>query len=530
MSRFATRTSDFEAKAVLCALLIWLGFLVFHPIIRLAFDIELGPADSLELIAGQELKLNYRTRQPPLYTWFISISGQVFGPGALASQIVKYGFMAIAGLGFYLAGLSATKDRKKAALGSLAALLIFNVGFTIHDQSTHSVALIAAIALLCAGYMALCRSETPVAYVIIGVAGAIAVLSKHSGWILVLAFPFAFLLSKKLRPRILNLKLASAVAATLIAALPLIYFLLINHDEATRHLGSTVGVSAGGHPLWQLLRGQAHLVGGAVALSLPLAVLLAACFGSRGFVPAVAKRPSAGAGHVSSVPDAVKIMFASGFIGLGAIAIGLLVSGAGKFPSRHLLVVMLPIALALTWGIPSKALHWRNVRRFLVIVALLQVGLMITRTGSYALPGKPFCNRCNHLLPTKQLAAWIETEGYAGAIIVTGDRLTGGHLISRLQTDRVVYLGLPRSARPNNLAILNDARQTCIFITRSDAKTMDESPKFEEVLTSNSVRAPNYETVTARWPKRIDGRVRRTTWKIWKLSRTDPLCSSSGQN
>lgn len=191
MSRLATRTSDFEAKAVLCALLIWLGFLVFHPIIRLAFDIELGPADSLELIAGQELKLNYRTRQPPLYTWFISISGQVFGPGALASQIVKYGFMAIAGIGFYLAGLSATNDRKKAALGSLAALMIFNVGFTIHDQSTHSVALIAAIALLCAGYMALCRSETPFACVIIGVAGAIAVLSKHSGWILVLAFPFA---------------------------------------------------------------------------------------------------------------------------------------------------------------------------------------------------------------------------------------------------------------------------------------------------------------------------------------------------
>jgi len=547
---------NFTAPALIVVALIWAAFVLLHPLLRLSFDIGLGPADSLELIAGQDVKYNYRARQPPLYTWLIALAYDWIRPIDVGVKVVKYGLMAIAGLGFYMAGLAATGDRLKAALGTLMALMLFNVGFTIHDQSTHSVALIASVGLLAWGYMAIARSVhvdgvTSLRACLIAVlAGAIAVLSKHSAWLLLIAFPLALLAVRDLRQNVSIVRLAAVMLVTLTLAAPLIYFLIAHIGETAHHVEATLGHGRDMNPIWSLLRAQLLLAGGLVALVGPVMLIAAMTIWRRNAAakeeqdasratpsgesrgrPPVTRELASFYGNATPM---TRVMVLTGMITLAIYAAILVVSGASKVPSRHLIIAAIPLALSIAWASPRERVTPQAVARFLMIVILAQGALLLSRAAGYAFPGQPFCSDCHQAVPVDRLAGWLRQTGYATGTIITEDRITAGNVLRFLPDVRVVYTRLPTTARPaqnrpnrpSRHAGLRPAtaKNACTFVSRRNPSNVRVHATYDRYDLPSLLRQSPVEAVTFDWPTPVNSDVRRSTWYIVALPATARIC------
>lgn len=520
--RAVTPSAGAASSFVLFAVLIWILFCAIHPLIRLAFDLALGPADSLEMLASQDLKFNYRPRQPPFYSWLMWSSTQVFGPTPLAVQVVKYGLMAIAGFGFFMAGLAATGDRVRAALGMLMVLMVFNVGFTIHDQSTHSVGLIAGLGLLFWGYAGLARDDGWRTYALIGIAGAISVLSKHSAWLVVIAFPLAFMVIPRLRPRVLSLKFAAALSLTILAALPLLMFLLENRQAAAGHLSETISVKPGEAAGWlNPLTALGTLAGGWLILVVPIAGVLAVAFTElrgrwRDWTPGA---------DTDATSDIARAIWLGVAIILAVIAIGLLAAGAAKIPSRHLLIAVIPTALILAWNIPSAAITHDGLIRLLVIVAGLQAASAVSRVAVYAYPGKPLCKRCNHVLPIRDLAHAITQRIGTPATLVSNARVSIGNLRTFLPDTRMVFTGLPTTAAPAaRTALAPGVDQTCYFLLRGENGRPTAHRSFDNAAILDATRKAEPVLISLPWPRVIGDANRTTTWQLLPLPASLEVC------
>ncbi|MEM9029446.1 MAG: glycosyltransferase family 39 protein [Pseudomonadota bacterium] len=512
--------------ALWCFVLISVAFAVGHAALRLSFDVALNPADSLEIIASQDLKPNYSPRQPPLYTWLMWGAVQVLGPGALAVQIVKYGLMSIAAIGFYTAGLAATKEHVRAAIGALSVLMLFNVGFTIHDQSTHSVALIAAIGLLCLGYAMLGRDARISGFVVIAVSGALAVLSKHSAWILLVAFPAAFLLQNSLRQRILSPKFLAAMATIVVAALPMILFLLVHRDETAGHLTGTFAMKPD-ESIWiGRLWAQAMLFGGALILLGPVALLLWLTFPEARFGWTSVVKKADVLTSVRALRPVPQAFVTAALIAFVVIVVGLIASGATKVPSRHLLVVAIPLTLALAWCLPLGSLNLRNFFRFAGIVVALQLALMASRAAGYAFPGKPFCKRCSQAMPVAALAERLDSLGLSHATLITEDRVPGANLRTFLPNLRVIYLVLPNWVAPKQvMAEATDDQAKCVYLGQGSKKPIWKAHNSfaPETLRAEVAKVTPIE-FSAPWPQMLNGERRVSTWRIYPLPAELEVC------
>jgi hypothetical protein len=528
-NRTDTPGGDLPATGfVLAAILVWIAFCVIHPMIRLAFDLVLGPADTLELIASQDLKLNYRSRQPPFYSWLMWSATQAFGPTPLAVQVVKYGLMAVAGFGFFMAGLAATGDRVRAALGMLMILMIFNVGFTIHDQSTHSVSLIAGLGLLFWGYARLVRHDGWATYLLIAAASAMSVLSKHSAWLVIVAFPLAMLFVPTLRARVLSAKFAISFVLVLLAVTPLLLFLLENRADAAGQLSETISIKQGEGASWlNPLTALGTLVGGWFILAVPVAGLLLIAFGglARNWRPWLA----AALGHDGPVTTVARAWSIGIALIIAIIAIGLLVAGAAKVPSRHLLIAVIPTVLVLAWALPSRTLNARGLMRLLAIVVALQAVTVVSRLAVYAYPGQPLCKRCSHVLPAPDLADAIRARIGEPATLVSDSRVSVGNLRTYLRGTRVVFTWLPKSAAPGPHAANGGARERgCYFLMRRLERQPTGHPSFDMEAIRAATATAEPVTITLKWPRVIGDETRETTWVLLPLPAELDVCGLSG--
>ena len=236
----------------------------------------------------------YQAAQPPLFTWLVWFVAQITGPVPLAIQIVKYGLMLAAGWLAYLAGREATGRRDTALIGSFAILLPFNVGITIHDQSTHTVALIAAMCALIYSAARLVRRGDAVAYLALALALISGILSKHSFIILAAALIAAMAADPAARRLLLDRRFAVVIAVVMVALAPFALWMLDNRTDAAASLARTIHEKPDRNAVMAIGRGLVMLAGGIAALVLPVAVLLALCFPglSRRFKALVERTPA----------------------------------------------------------------------------------------------------------------------------------------------------------------------------------------------------------------------------------------------
>jgi len=497
----------------------WLAFGLAHALVRLAFDHSLSPADSLEVIAAQDFRISYRAAQPPLFTWALWASNEVLGPTQLSLQLVKYFIMLVAGLLFYLASLAATADRALSVMASLSMLLLFNVGLSIHDQSTHSIALIAALGGLVYGYALLAQAPSFRAYAVIAAAMIAGFLSKHSFGVIAVAMPLAFMLDRELRSRILSWRFTVMLLVAAVALTPFLAYMLAHRADAASRLSKTLHGSAAA-PMWQILiMGQVQLVGGLAIVIGPLMLALAFVF------PGFWK--NAVAAHraiIARQPGDIAIdVLRAAWIATLAVAIAVAALAAERVPSRHLLMIVLPAALAMVWlvarsGPPSR----KQLRAMLGVVAVSQTALMGVRLGTYVAPGWPFCSGCHHLIPVGRLAELLKRRGLGSATLVVEEPVTGANLLPHMPSARVVLLRLPKAAAPH-VKIADQARTCALVRLQANAADIAMHPSFRAALNGASPSMGDPVAVV-RLPRNVDGQ-RSYTWSVTKLDPNSPLCA-----
>jgi 4-amino-4-deoxy-L-arabinose transferase-like glycosyltransferase len=113
---------------------------------RLATSHNLPQDDVTANILAQTLKPGYVVRQPPLLEWLLWSVQRLTGPTLLSFLIIKYGLLTATFAFLYLVGKRVFADLRWAAIGALSPLLLYQIGWNLHEGVTHTMALICAVA------------------------------------------------------------------------------------------------------------------------------------------------------------------------------------------------------------------------------------------------------------------------------------------------------------------------------------------------------------------------------------------------
>lgn len=484
-------------------LAVWIAFGVAHTVVRIVGNGQLAAADGLSMMAAQSLSVAYQVGQPPLYDWALWAVQQVTGPTAFSAYLTKYIFTTLTGLFVYLGTVAASESRIHGVVASLSLLLLFNVGISIHDQSTHSVAMIAALAMSFHAFVMIAKRGAWLDYVELGIAVAMGVLSKYGYALMPASFIAAFLWSPALRPRILSLRFAASIAIAAAITAPFLIWLLLHRDELAVRTGVALIRDAKASYLVRVGLGVAKLLGSLAVYAAPAIPVLWVLW------PQLLRRGMRlDAARGGSLPDTVGLAIAIAIV--TSIALVFL-SGIDVMRSRYMHVLGLLIPVYAVLFIKSEEFTPRRIAAFLAVLFVVQAIPVAGRALANVFPARPFCSSCNVIQPIGQLAAALAEKGYAEAIVQfegENSRL-GGNLRRYLPKASIQTSRLPAIRGAH---VSPDA--PCISV---DELAPGEEPKSPPGIET--------EIITVDWPPALAGPKRSSRWLLRKYPKGDRRCA-----
>ena len=223
----------------------WLLIYLFvHFGLRVFFTDALQVDDVEQLYHSQGFRLDYGNFQPPLYTWILWLLWKFVDPSFAALYLVRY---IIIGLSFWLwyrVSLLLFKDVGWQFVAATSWLLLFELGWKLHQGSTHTTLLtLALIGSLHAMVLIVQRGEFRY-YAYLAFMMAIGIMSKYSFAGFVVLTLFSALLVTQMRARLLSLKMLFAIVFALALSSPVIYGLLSATHDIDQRLVAELGGSA----------------------------------------------------------------------------------------------------------------------------------------------------------------------------------------------------------------------------------------------------------------------------------------------
>ena len=204
----------------------WLLIYLFvHFGLRVFFTDALQVDDVEQLYHSQGFRLDYGNFQPPLYTWILWLLWKFVDPSFAALYLVRY---IIIGLSFWLwyrVSLLLFKDVGWQFVAATSWLLLFELGWKLHQGSTHTTLLtLALIGSLHAMVLIVQRGEFRY-YAYLAFMMAIGIMSKYSFAGFVVLTLISALLVPQMRERLLSLKMLFSIVVALALSSPVIYSL-----------------------------------------------------------------------------------------------------------------------------------------------------------------------------------------------------------------------------------------------------------------------------------------------------------------
>jgi hypothetical protein len=189
---------------------------------RLAISHNLPQDDVTSNVLAQTLEPGYVLKQPPLYEWMLWSVQRVTGPTLPSFLILKYGLLTATFAFLYLVAKRLFADRRWAAIAALSPLLLYHIGWNLHEGVTQTMALICAVAASMWSFMRLVERGSSVDYVLFGAIVGLGLLSKYSfaGFLVVLLG--SALLQPVLRARLLDWRLLLSVRTTAVITAPFV--------------------------------------------------------------------------------------------------------------------------------------------------------------------------------------------------------------------------------------------------------------------------------------------------------------------
>jgi hypothetical protein len=234
---------------------------------RLAISPNLPQDDVTSNILAQTLEPGYGLKQPPLYEWMLWSVQRVTGPTLPSFLVLKYGLLTATFAFLYLVAKRIFADQRWTAVAALSPLLLYHIGWNLHEGVTQTIALICAVAASMWSFMRIAGGGRSVDYVLFGAIVGLGLLSKYSfaGFLVVLLG--AALWQPMLRARLLDWRLLLSVGEAAVVTAPFVVWLIAGRHDLVALYGSAMA------PLAETNRLKATLIGLGKAIYAPLAFL-----------------------------------------------------------------------------------------------------------------------------------------------------------------------------------------------------------------------------------------------------------------
>ena len=226
-------------------------YLLIHFGLRVFFTDALQLDDVEQLNHSRSIQLDYGNFQPPLYPLMLWLLWKFVDPSFAALYLFRY---LIIGLSFWLwyrVSLLLFKDVSWQFVAATSWLLLFELGWKLHQGSTHTTLLtLALIGSLHAMILIVQRGEFRY-YAYLAFMMAIGIMSKYSFAGFVVLTLISAMIVPQMRERLLSLKMLFAIVFALALSSPVIYSLLSATQGIDQRLvaewGGDTSVSDMGH-------------------------------------------------------------------------------------------------------------------------------------------------------------------------------------------------------------------------------------------------------------------------------------------
>jgi 4-amino-4-deoxy-L-arabinose transferase-like glycosyltransferase len=495
---------------------IGLAYGLVYTGMRLAISRNLPQDDVTANILSQTLEPGYVVRQPPLHEWLVWSVQQLTGPTLLSFLLIKYALLTATFAFLYFVAKRLFADQRWVAVAALSPLLLYQIGWNLHEGVTHTMALIAAVAATMWAFMRIVERGGIGEYLLFGAAAGFGLLSKYSfaGFLAVL-FASA-LLQPALRARVLDWRILASIAAGTLIASPFLYWLVAGRHDLVALYDEAVAPKTSSR-LAATTIGLGRAIYAPLAFLFPLDVMLPVLF------PRMIRegRQAIGKGLNPNAWDREKadwplLLFHITLGGFLVLMLGAVFTGATHYLERYMHPFFL---LTPLWLLTLVERSGNASRKVVVLTAvLLSITALVVplRLRDLLHAEGPLCRKCRIAVPFDGLAAALEARGFRSGTIIAADRHDAGNLRRLFPKARIVLVGRPNYSPPPRAL---DLSSKAVVIWRKGVVALPEGAEGELTRIGGRVtKAP--EQLVIPWqpyPSTSHGRV----W-TWMVTVADP--------
>jgi len=428
---------------------VGLAYGLVYTCMRLSISYNLPQDDVTANILAQTLELGYVVRQPPLYEWLLWSVQRLTGPTLPSFLILKYGLLTATFAFLYLVASRIFADRRWAVIAALSPLLLFQIGWNLHEGVTHTMALICAVAASMWAFMRLVERGGIGDYLLFGLIAGLGLISKYSFAAFLFILLASALLQPALRARLFNWRMLASIAAGAAVTAPVLYWLIAGRHDLVALYGSAVAPMADTNRLTATAIGLGKAVYAPLGFLFPLVVILPVLFPGmlregwaairQGVTPRAWDRSKA------DWPLLLLHITLGGFL---VLILGALFTGATHYLERYMHPFFLLTPLWLLTLVERSGNASRKVAVLAVVLFSVTILVVPVRLRDLLHAMGPECRKCRIAVPYDGLAAALEARGFHSGTIIAVDRHDAGNLRRMFPEARIICLGRPSYAPP----------------------------------------------------------------------------------
>ncbi len=465
---WAARGGAWELPTLLVAMGVYLG--VFT-VVRLTLSTSLNHDDAEQAIFTQRLAWSYGPLQPPLYTWLLLAAQRATGLAPAVRIIFNY-LLWLLTLGlYYRSARRILGDAPQAALASLALLSLYRVGWSMHENLTHTALLMALCAATLLAFLRLIDRGRVVDYLLLGGLLGLGTLSKYNFLGLPVCLFGAAGLQSAMRRRLLRPAALLSLAVGVAVVLPYVLWTLGSEHDLGPVYRKIVDARAGEGWLAQVRGGLASIPMALVAFLSPLLVVAT-------IVAPGLWRPWQGPDPPAADPagpDLTRLLRDMLLLAVLVLCLGVVAVGVRRYPERWMYPLLTFAPIYLVARIRRARPSALRMRVFLASLILFPLGVLAVRTAHLVL-GPPLCGwPCRDRTPFDQLAHRLARAGFTGGTIVTSDHNLAGNLRMRFPGSRVFWTERPFFEPPPRVE-----RGQCLIVWNVDTDGPHPPPSTPE--------------------------------------------------
>jgi 4-amino-4-deoxy-L-arabinose transferase-like glycosyltransferase len=403
-------------------------YAAIHVGLRLLLSPVVAIDDSREAFFSQTLQRGYLAQQPPLYSWLVWASVQLWGVSTTTLVICRYAILSLLYLFLYLSAAHLLRHGTLAVLAAFSLILVGPFTWDAHTELTQSLAASAAAAATLYALLRVGRSGGTLAYLGLGVATAAGLLAKFSYGLFVGALLVGAMAVPEYRRRVLAPRFGLTIGVVVLLCLPYALWFLGRELSVASLYAEEIRQAPVSYRRG-VTRGLFHLGRMLLVYVLPFALVFLAVF--RGTLA-----------RETAFPGTRRLLAVLLLVEVGVLITGTLTGQLTYFRIRWLMPVFVLVPLfAFTWIDPA-AVDRRRIARYVATLLLVET-LVVLGLVANVLRGDAFGAPTRLNAPYDVIADTLAATGFARGTIAAGEGPLAGNLRLRFPDSRVIRLSNP---------------------------------------------------------------------------------------